>query len=384
MPNSPPKLKLDRRLAMLACLAWVIAWAIVSLLVAVQYDQHNESIVYGRAGEDWMARRDLYAHNDLGDGFLYFPQSAMLYAPFARAGHPAGDIAWRALGLGLYAVGIWRMARNFSAQRALIVFTAATAFALPPALGSLRNGQANLHIAGLMLLAADQLRNEHWAWATFWLILGLAIKPIMLVMILLAAAVYRPMIWRLLVGLVVLVLAPLASTDWHYALSEYRNCWHMLELSSQPDRPFCNLQGLAWKLGIPLSQSHATFQFLEVVGALLTLVVCLWAARRWGEPLRAFILPTLAAVYLVLLNPRTEASSYVMIAPMLGIAAALLLLTQDRFAAGWALVVLCVLLTCDGWAYRWTEYWLKPIVCLVCVLLLLRALLQPPRAIAWE
>ena len=158
----------------------------------------------------------------------------------------------------------------------------------------------------------------------------------------------------------------------------------MLKLSSQPDRPFCNLQGLAWKLGIPLSQSHDTFQILQVVGALLTLVVCLWSARRWGEPLRAFILPTMAAVYLLLLNPRTEASSYVMLTPMLGIAAALLLLTQDRFASGWALVFLCVLLTCDGWAYRWTEYWLKPIVCLLFVVLLLRALLQPPRAIFWE
>jgi len=383
MPKGPPNLILDRRLATLAWLAWIIAWAIVSFLVSLHYDQRNESIVYGRAGEDWMARRDLYSHNDGGDGFLYLPQSAMLYAPFALPGHPAGDIAWRALGLALYATGIWRMVRNFSAARALIVFTAATAFALPPALGALRNGQANLHIAGLMLHAAAELRCERWAWATFWLMVGFAIKPIMLVMILLTAAVYRPMIGRLLVGAVVLMLVPLASADLHYALGEYRSCWQMLKVSSQPDRPFCNLQGLAWKLGVPLSQSNSTFQVLEVVGALVTLGVCLLAARRWGEPLRAYILPTLAAVYLVLLNPRTEASSYVMLAPMLAIPAALLLLTQDRFALGWVLVVLCVLLTCDGWAYRWTEYWLKPIIALIFVVLLVRALFQPPRPIDW-
>jgi alpha-1,2-mannosyltransferase len=383
MPKAPPNLKLDRRLAALACAAWVIAWAIVSLLVSLHYTERNESIIYANSAQDWMARRGLYDRNNGIDGFLYLPQSAMLYAPFALPGHPGGDIAWRAVGLALYATGIWRMARDFSAQRALIVFTAATAFALPPALGALRNGQANLHIAGLMLLAAADLRQERWAWATFWLILGFAIKPIMLVMILLTAAVYRPMIWRLLVGAAVLMLAPLASTNFHYVLSQYQGCWQMLKVSSQPDRPFCNLQGLAWKLGIPLSQSQTTFQVLAIAAALATLGLCLLGARRWGEPVRAYLLPALAAVYLVLLNPRTEASSYVMLAPMLAIPAALLLLTQDRYAPGWALVVMCVLLTCDGWAYRWTEYWLKPIVCLAFTVMLLRALFQPPRPIAW-
>jgi hypothetical protein len=377
MPRRPPNLHLDRRLASVAWLAWIIAWAIVSLLVWRQYDQRNESIVYSNAAQDWRARRGLYVNNMGGDGFLYLPQSAILYIPFAAPGHPLGDIAWRALGLALYASGIWRMARTFSTERALIVFTAATALGLPPALGALRNGQANLHIAGLMLHAAAELRSQRWTAAVFWLVLGLAIKPIMLVMMLLSVLVYPSIIWRLLVGLAVLMLVPLALANPHYVLSQYESCWRMLTISSRPDRPFCNLQGLAWRLGVSLSASDATFHVLQVLGALAAAILCRWVVRRSTEPLRAYFLFTLAAIYLMFFNPRTEASSYVMLTPMLAVPAALLLLVHDRFAAGWTLVVMCVLLTCDGWAYRWTEYWLKPIVCLVFLVLFLRVLFQP-------
>jgi len=382
MPKGPPNLKLDRRLALVACLAWVIAWAVVSFLLLLGHTDRNESIIYAGSAQDWLARRGLYDKNigadgKMGiDGFLYLPQSAMLYAPFALPGHPWGDIAWRAVGLALYATGIWRMARNFSTERALIVFTAATALAMPPALGALRNGQANLHIAGLMLQAAAELRLRRWGWATCWLIIGFAIKPIMLVMILLAAAVYRPLLWRLIVGVALLFLVPLAFANPHYVLAQYRTCWQMLQVSSRPDRPFCNLQGLAWKLGAPLTQTQTLFQVLQILTALLTLALCLLAARRWSEPARAYAILALAACYLVLMNPRSEASSYVMLAPAIAVPAALLLLTMDRFTAGAALGVLCVLLTCDGWAYKWTEYWLKPIVCLIFLVLLIGAFFQ--------
>jgi hypothetical protein len=385
MPKGPPNLQLDRRLAKFAWLTWVIVWGVVSLLVGLHHDARNESIVYAASAQDWLGRRNLYAQNigfngQMGtEGFLYLPQSAILYTPFAVAGHPAGDIAWRAIGLALYATGIWRMARNFSTERALIVFTAATALAMPPALGALRNGQANLHIAGLMLHAAAELRRQRWGWAAFWLILGLAIKPIMLVMILLAAAAYRPLIWRLALGVGLLFLAPLSLANSHYVLSQYQTCWQVLKISSQPDRPFCNLQGLTWKLGLPLGHSQTLFQFLQLLTALATLWLCLHAARRWGEPMRAYIVLALAVCYLTLMNPRTEASSYVMLAPAIAVPAALLLLTLDRFAAGWAMVVLCVLLTCDGWAYRWTEYWLKPVVCCIFLLVLIGTVFQSPR-----
>jgi cell division protein FtsW (lipid II flippase) len=136
---------------------------------------------------------------------------------------------------------------------------------------------------------------------------------------------------------------------------------------------------LVWKLGVPLTQTETLFGVLEFFTALLTLVLCLIAARRWDEPTRAYLLLALAACYLLLMNPRTEANSYVMLAPLIAVPAALLLLTLDRSTAGWALVVLCVLLTCDGWAYKWTEYWLKPIVCLIFLSLLIGEFFQSPQ-----
>ena len=80
----------------------------------------------------------------------------------------------------------------------------------------------------------------------------------------------------------------------------------------------------------------------------------------------------LAALYLMLFNPRTEENSYVMLAGFTALLAAGDLLTgRDR--RGWALALLCLLLAVEnmGPVYKLTRIWFKPLVSTLFALVLI-------------
>ena len=271
------------------------------------------------------------------------------------------------------------MAKIVSAKRALIIFAFSTAMVLPPSIASLRNGQANLHIAGLMLHAAADLRYRKWGRAALGLVAGVVIKPIIIVMVLLSAAVYRPMIARVIIGLALVLALPFAFPK-----------------SALRDGSISRLQGGAAGLiaaAGPVLQ-HARFareNGMDDVAADLQSDVDgrrrgdAWLlpdrAKRWPEPARVFFLLGFAAVYLMLFNPRTESNSYVMLSPIIAIPASLLMFELDRPVQAWFLFGLSLMLVCDGWAYVWTENWLKPLTSTVVWVLLIRELLRTPQRV---
>ena len=190
-------------------------------------------------------------------------------------------------------------------------------------------------------------------------------------MVLLSAAVYRPLIWRLLVGLAIVIAIPFAFQRTEYVASQYQSYVHVLNVSSNPPDLYCNVRGLIGKMGWVMS--HDDFNAAAMVAAAATLALCLLAERRFAEPMRVFFLLGFAACYLMVFNPRTESNSYIMLAPAIALPAAVFIVIRNRpwIAAG--LYLLCFLLVCDGWAYKATENWLKPLTCLVVWYLLIRA-----------
>src|SRR5208282_6214180 len=136
----------------------------------------------------------------------------------------------------------------------------------------------------------------------------LAVKPIVFVALLLAAAVYAPMRWRLALGLVLFLLIPFATQNPHYVLDQYRVCCAKLHRSELPDRSFCDLRGIFWRFWI-MPQNILTV--LQIVAAAATLAMCLLASRWWQEPARSVFVAAFGASYLMLFNPRTESGSYV-------------------------------------------------------------------------
>jgi hypothetical protein len=372
--------KQDRLLALIAFGFIALTFVTVSWLVLRKPFDHNECPIYVRACWDWWAGQGLYENNFGIDGFLYLPQFVLLYSPFAvldpilknAVGNQPieilaiGDIAWRAVGVTLLMLGLWRAARAFAPEQPLALFNLLVFMSFPPAIASLRNGQANLHIAALMLLAAMDLSEKKWSRASLWLVVGFFIKPVMAVMILLAAVGYWKTIGRLAVGLVVGAFLPFAFQKPHYVARQFSSFIRITLASSTPDREFCNLHGLLARFGLSVAPTH--FKFLALATAGATLAIWLMAFRR-DEPFRAMFLYALSAGYVLLFNFRTESNSYVMLAPAVGIAAAMALYRFHEAAVGWLLIAIALCLICDAWGYHWTENWLKPLACIIFLLL---------------
>ncbi len=355
-----------------ACLIWAAMFTFVAIRASQFVPDANECLTYARATQNWWTHQPLYEISSI-DGYLYFPQFAILYTPFALAGHPLGDTIWRFAGLCLFCSGLWRVARLLLPAKADALFATATLIAFAPTYNALRNGQVNLHIAGLLLhTAVDLARKNGWR-SAIWLTLGVALKPIVIAPLLLSAACYRQTVPRLIVCLLVFALFPFAFAPPDYCLSQLYLFWQKLVIAAQPDRLFSDLRSLIASLGfmIPLS-----FYFLiQIIAAIATLVLALLAIRRWREPAAAVFLLALSASYLMLFNTRTEGNSYVILTPLIAIPAALLFVQHQRLTAASLLTFLTVWLTGNIWAYHLTVHWLKPLACVIFTALLVRELL---------
>ena len=352
------------------CIALAVALYLGELLVmATRIVRHSRYLdswwVYAVAAESWSSRGPLYKKGV--DGFQYLPQAAILFAPFARLGSPAGDITWRAVSWVVLALAVWRVSATLAPNHRGRTFLLVAALSVGPSVASLVNGQANQIIAALMLHAAVDLAYGHRWRASAWLSLGLALKPIMIVMMLLACVLDRPLIARVVVGVALLALLPFVLAPAPYVVTQLAGWWDKLGASSRPDRYFEDLRGLVvHATGWPMP--HALLAVVRLLGAVGASVLTWELRRHWRAPDRTLMLCAVAATYLMLLNPRTQASSYVLVAPIAAVASARLLL-RGRRRAGSLLAVLCL-----SWMVHvhFAKEWLKPLTCLVFAVLVAR------------
>ncbi|SDU01642.1 Protein of unknown function [Verrucomicrobium sp. GAS474] len=348
---------------------WGLYAAILAVVVFRTAGAHTVT-VYRDAAALWLAHAPLY---DLGSihGFLYFPQAALIFVPFAQLPLALGEVLWRVLSLAFLAYAVWRLAGHLRQERAGLPnagwFALLSFLLLPSTFASARNGQTNIALAAALLLAALELIARRWTMATLLLLLMLALKPIAAAPLLLAAAVYPAMRLRLLAGLLVFTLVPFlfAPTAPGYVVDQYRLMAEKLKIAGSPDEHgFCDLGGLLWTfLGHPVPQQ--TLHLVSVGAALGVLLLSLAAPRN--DPRNAPLwIAALAGAYLMLFNPRTEENSYVILAavvlPFLAHAMAM-----GRKGEAGCLVLLVLLLGCDSygdWIRPWSHLWLKALLAL--------------------
>ncbi|MDB4968850.1 MAG: hypothetical protein JWN44_4539 [Myxococcales bacterium] len=352
----------------IALTTWLASFLIVVLWILLHFKRLDSWCVYAGSATRWSARQPLYSSGI--DGFQYLPQAALVFGAFAKLGVPLGDLAWRAVTWALLAHAVWRSTTLLSSQGTKPRFLVATALVVGPAMSSLLTGQANLATAGLMLHAAVDLCNGRWWRATAWMILGLAVKPIMAAMILLACVSRPRIVPGIAVGLLLLALVPFALAPANYVLAEYRAWLAKLVASSAPDRFFEDLRGLLHSIGVAVP--HRVLGVVRLLGALGAALLCLDIRRRWREPEAGLLLFAVAGTYLMLFNPRTQPNSYVILVPAVALAAALYLL-QERYRAAAALMLIAA-----SWSgtTTLTALWLKPLTCLIFCGLLVREILR--------
>lgn len=352
---------------------WCVSWLIMIGLLLLGRITSIPDHVYLAAGQRWIDRQPLYDLSHI-DGFQYFPQSALLLSVFSRLGSPLDAIVWRALGWGLYALSIWRFAHKLIPTRAAECFLIATGLAIGPAIGNLSNGQANLILAALMSHVAIDLIERRWWRATLILTFGFALKPLMVVMLLLCLALYRPLSWRVPLALGVVFAAPFLLRDAEYVITQYTECLAKLKLSENPDRLFEDIRGLLASLGWLMP--HVTYLVVRVCAAVVTLALCWMAQHRSREPRTSFLIGAFAASYLMLFNPRTLSTSYVMVGSSASLMAAVYLL-QRRLRPLSIMLGILLAWTLSYHVLGFIEHWLRPLACIAFCVVLVREALAP-------
>ena len=321
-------------------LTW-LAWTALAIGVSLGVlfgKNRTVTTYYHESAAAWMDGHDLYRPN--GMGFIYLPQAAVLFSPFNMLHQPLADVLWRTLSLAVLAWGVWRLAALVRQHWQIEVFPEVSLLTMVAFASCARNGQATLLMTAMMLHAIVDLHNRNWWRATAWLSLGLMIKPLIVVLWLLSAALFKPMRLRLATGFLIVLAVPFFTQSPEYVARQYQAAVTMLTTAS--------------KLGMETTWAHP-FGALRVAGvevpnllqtgiravlAVATLAACWFAIRSKEQRFSSLYLLAFSTVYILLMNPRSENSTYGMLGPALGLFAVIAWKADRRpFLAGFLVLL---------------------------------------------
>ncbi len=363
-----------------AWLLWMMLLVTVCAMVAAG-QRRSVTGCYWYGAHAWLDSRPLY--NGLGSGFIYLPQAAVAYVPFAILPQPLGDILWRCLTISSFAWGIWRLALLAQRDSGVRLFPLTTLICLPLAWSAGRNGQATLLMAAMMMLAVADMADRRWSRATLWLCLGLVIKPLVIPLILIAGALHPAMRYRLAIGLILVVLFPLACQHPDYVWQQYVGAVGTVKKASQVgnDGYWAQLFGMLkvfhWDV------SGTSQRVIRLVAAILAFVVCVASRRNRSHEQFHIDLFAIATIYLMLFSPRTENNTYAMLGPALGLSCASSFFVRRRPVEGIVLLTSGILILSGFELGRHLipdqpAIWLAPVGCLFFSMVLLLEIRQAP------
>ncbi|MBZ5699332.1 MAG: DUF2029 domain-containing protein [Acidobacteriia bacterium] len=314
-------------------LLWAIFLSGVCVLVYRAPWSRSVTGIYHWAVRTWFAQQQLQ-----NVGWHYFPQFIFFFMPFYALPQPWCDIVWRAFSTAVFVTGLWRLLRLLPVESSRVtrLYFYLTLIALSQSLEALRNGQSNLVFAGLCVHAAVSLARSRWCPATLFLLAAVVAKPLGLVMIGLAVLVYRPVIWRLLVGGAVLLALPFFFNPPSYVYAQsVQSVRHLYHVSSTAENRFADINGLLRALGLGLPGRAS--QLLRMLAAAATAWLSMVGAKRAkSDADKAIFILGLSTIFLVLFNPMTEQNSYVIVIPVVALVAILFLLSPQRHTLDWA------------------------------------------------
>jgi hypothetical protein len=299
-----------------AALVWGVALVVVSTRVLLLPGSRSVYPAYGEAGRHWRAGADLY--QDLS-GYRYPPPVAVLFAAFSCLPDGAAEMLWRLLGSAAFLGGLawWGRAglpRPLTPGQLGLLFL----LAAPVSMSTLNNGQANLLLAGLLVLAVTAAARGRWNLTTLFLVLACLLKAYPVAIALLLLLLYpRQLGWRLPLALAVGAALPFALQDPDYVSRQYQNWLRNLATDDRTAWPLEEGYRDVWLLcrlwHLPVSRLG--YLALQLGAAALLAGLCLagrlagWAPRR----LLGFLF-VLGCCWMMLFGPATESATYALLA----------------------------------------------------------------------
>lgn len=367
--------------------AW-FGWAALFIVIATMIVAGNTRVAipsYWIAALNWLAGKGLYDGTGVG-GFVYLPQAAILFVPFALLPPVLCEVLWRVVNIGTFAIGLRSFARLAGERSGIELFPLMTLVTIPFAWDCARNGQATLAMTGLMLLAVSDVARSRWWRATLWLSLGVALKPLIIVLVLLIIVIERPMTWRVILGMVAVALSPFLAQHPAYVLQQYSACFHNTTTAAHVgvvatgwSTPFTALR----IAGVEVPELAQTT--LRLIAALATLALCMLARQRNNTYRYAIYLFSFAATYILLFSPRTETVTYALFGPAIAVFLSQAFLIEKRKAIGILLTGISLATIGSGvfqplLAPRAEAIWLPPLMATCFALyLLFRFFIDPAK-----
>jgi alpha-1,2-mannosyltransferase len=342
----------DRAVPALSAALWVVwlAFALVPIRARLMDmiksgDPAGALVEYLPYIHRFWAGEPIYVVGDL-HGFHYLPITLILGTPLTWMSHLAAGAVVGLVSAGLLAASVCYLAWCFDPRRPLLmggIILGISGMAATISFGLL---QLQILMTAAMIAATAAGMKGRYREMALWLALGIAVKPLAIVMALLAAVVI-PGMRAVLGGTIVLLIAlPYAFCDWGYLSTEYVDYFLQLghitsavpgEWPYQADFSIF-LSHLGVELGSPARLA------IRAVAALGTLLLAVRVAS-WGN-LRAtaFALLALSVCYIGLFNPRQEDVSFFVAAPAIATIAVLILSRNILDLFGWAWFALTLLL----------------------------------------
>ena len=337
---------------------------------------------YRFASTHWWISESMYPGGT--HGFLYLPQFAVLFTPFNLIQPPVlGEILWRAMGFGLLAFALLRLAQIVSpatndsqspSSRRGIAFFLLVLLAVPASLASINNGQTNLSLSACLVLTFLAIRDQKWATASAILTLCLVLKPLALAPWLIAFAVFPFMRIPLLCGVPALLVIGMIHPNPSYAWSQWVEFGTKLFHSYTPENlRVSDIFGMLEKAWIPNNLSVNSIS--RAFGSFAALAFVWIRFRRRGLAEGSWALAVVTVLVLTIFNPRAETNSYVLVSPLLAYVAGSYFFTpSETKLPGWILSAVCLGLMCDGMSktiYLATDVWLKPLLVILSIPMIL-------------
>ena len=296
-----------------------------------------------------MAGESLYEMSiETGHGFLYLPHAAIFHIPFALLSYltqwpQSGDVVWRVCSWICFAIACRQLIGASGLDPSRSQWRMAFVVSLL-SISALRIGQSTLLMTALMMMSVLAWQKKHWDRSTIFIVLAIAVKPLALVVGLLLFGVSQPMRYRLPIGLVALAAAPFLFQSPGYVWQQYADCARMLGSANSlgNDLSWAQLFGMLNVFGMPIESSTQTL--VRLVMAVVTLGVVSLTTNRLVRQSGTWLFAW-AAVYLMLFNPRTENSTYCLIAPIVAWLMIRFVVQVRQPFFGWTILGLAVLMT---------------------------------------
>jgi hypothetical protein len=308
----------------LAVLAWLVALAFIGGRCALRPRSHTLYTTWAGAGHDWVVGRDLYRNTWEWhqDQFRYSPLVAVLLVPFSYLPESLGGVVWRLLNAAVMLGGFawWLRAaapRRTTPREQAVLFL----LMLPLSLSSLNNGQPNPLIIGLLFLGAAAIGRGWWSAAGVLVMLAVALKvyPVAVGLLLVAAFPSRfgP---RLFLAALAGLALPFCFQHADYVWQQYGLWFQKLGGDDRKGWPPHMAYRDLWLLLriCRVEMTPLAYTGLQVLLALAAALVCIAARRRSGDRSEVLLaVLALGSCWMTLVGPATEASTYVMLAPVL-------------------------------------------------------------------